>query len=238
MIRIQGLNKRFGRLTVLSGLDLTIREGGIFAVLGPNGSGKTTLIKCLLGMVIPDQGIIEINDMDILGQTKYRDELDYLPQIARFPGNLKVRELIQMIRDIRSRPANPDALIQLFGLEPALDQKLGVLSGGTKQKVNLVLTFMFDSPLRILDEPTTGLDPVTLVRLKELIAKEKAAGKTLVITSHIMRFVDEIADEIVFLLDGRIYFQGTGAELKRTTGEMDLESAIAKLMLDESGKDN
>ena len=100
-------------------------------------------------------------------------------------------------------------LISLFGLEPFLDKKLSNLSGGTKQKVNIVLTFMFDSPLIILDEPTNGLDPLALIRLKELIAEEKAKGKTFLITSHIMQFVEEVSDEVIYLLEGEIYFKGS-----------------------------
>ena len=104
------------------------------------------------------------------------------------------------------------------------------LSGGTKQKVNLVLTFMFDSPLIILDEPTTGLDPIAHIRLKQLINEEKAKGKTILITSHIMSFVEEISDQIVFILEGKIYFKGTIPELKSKTKESDFEHAIASIL--------
>ena len=233
MIQISNLHKRFGQLTVLDGLDLEIRKGGIFAILGPNGSGKTTLIKCLLGMVIPTRGTIHLNGDPILGKYQYRNSIGYLPQIANFPGNLKVRELIRMLCEIRPNASYPDQLLEDFGLNQVLDQKLGVLSGGTKQKVNLVLTFMFDSPLIILDEPTNGLDPVALIFLKKLIQREKDAGKTILVTSHIMSFVEEVSDEIVFLLEGNIYFKGTVAAIRKQTGQKNLENAIAKLMADE-----
>ena len=156
MIEIKKLCKRFGKLTVLDQLDLEIRQGGIFAVLGPNGSGKTTLIKCILGMVISNSGEISINGATVLKKWAYRNEIDYLPQIANFPANLSVIELIEMVKNLRPKPANEKELIQLFELEPYLQKKLGKLSGGTKQKVNLVLTFMFVSNLIILDEPTNG----------------------------------------------------------------------------------
>ena len=231
MIEIENLHKRFGKNKVLKGIGLEINEGGIFAVLGPNGSGKTTLIKSILGMVIPDKGIIKLNGKTIKRDWKYRNKIDYLPQIANFPGNLSVKELIKMIRDLRSCSTHKDKqLIELFKLEPFLDKKLGNLSGGTKQKVNLVLTFMFDSPLIILDEPTTGLDPISHLRLKEIIKAEKEKGKTILITSHIMNFVEEIADEIVFLLEGEIYFKGTITELKEKTAQPDFEHAIASIL--------
>jgi len=230
MIEINSLNKRFGKLTVLDGLDLNIQSGGIFAVLGPNGSGKTTLIKSILGMVIPDKGDIKIEGNSVLNQSDYRNNINYLPQIANFPANLTVNELIKMVKNLRPKEANDQKLIAHFGLEPFLDKKLGNLSGGTKQKVNIVLTFMFESDLIILDEPTTGLDPISLIHLKELIHLEKKKGKTILITTHIMSFVEEIADEIVFLLDGEIYFKGSSDELKERTGQVDLEHAIAKLI--------
>lgn len=230
MIEVQQLHKTFGKLTVLDGLDLKIKEGGVFAVLGPNGSGKTTLIKCILGMVIPQKGEIIFDNENIIGKSDYRNKINYMPQIANFPANLTVIELIQMVKNLRPKEANEQRLISLFGIEPFLNKKLGNLSGGTKQKVNIILAFMFESDLIILDEPTTGLDPIALIHLKELIEKARNQGKTILITTHIMSLVDEIADEIVFLLDGKIYFKGSVQELKKQTEEEDLEHAIANLL--------
>ena len=214
---------------MLSNLDLEINDGGIFAVLGPNGSGKTTLIKCILGMVVPNKGSISVLDKIIKKNWKYRQEIDYLPQIANFPGNLRVKELIRMIKDLRQKKSKEEELIKLFGLEPFLDKKLGTLSGGTKQKVNIVLTFMFDSPLIILDEPTTGLDPGSLIKLKKLLLQEKNKGKTILITTHIMQFVEEMADEIIYLLEGNIYFKGSVEQLMTETKQIDFEHAIAAI---------
>ena len=230
MVSIENLYKQFGKNHVLSGVNLEINTGGIFAVLGPNGSGKTTLIKSILGMVIPNKGEILIQGANIKSNSSYRNQIDYLPQIANFPSNLKVKELIKMIKDLRSQPSVEVELIEMFHLEPFLDKKLGTLSGGTKQKVNLVLTFMFDSPLIILDEPTSGLDPISLIRLKQLIQSEKNKGKTILITSHIMSFVEEVSDEIVFLLEGKIYFKGPISELKTKTNQPDFEHAIASIL--------
>ena len=230
MVSIQNLHKRFGKNQVLSGVDLNISEGGIFAVLGPNGSGKTTLIKSILGMVIPNKGDISVLGENIKNNSDYRHKIDYLPQIANFPSNLRVKELIKMMKDLRKHTNEDARLIQLFKLEPFLDKKLGNLSGGTKQKVNLVLTFMFDSPLIIMDEPTTGLDPISLIRLKDLIQTEKAKGKTILITSHIMSFVEEVSDEIVFILEGKIYFKGSIQKLKTKTNQPDFEHAIASIL--------
>ena len=230
MVAIQNLHKAFGKNQVLDGVNLEIEKAGIFAVLGPNGSGKTTLIKSILGMVIFDKGTIEVLGNNIKKNADYRRQIDYLPQIANFPSNLKVRELIKMIKDLRGKASEDERLIKLFRLQPFMDKKLGNLSGGTKQKVNIVLTFMFDSPMIILDEPTTGLDPISLIRLKDLIQYEKKKGKTILITSHIMSFVEEMADEIVFLLEGNIYFKGSVQELKNKTEQEDFEHAIASIL--------
>lgn len=229
-VTIKNLHKRFGELTVLDGLDLEISSGGIFAVLGPNGSGKTTLIKCILGMVIPDRGEILINQQSVLGQWRYRNQLNYLPQIANFPPNLSVHELLVMVREMRPKDCHMTDLVALFGLEEFLPKKLGKLSGGTKQKVNLVLTFMFDSELIILDEPTNGLDPIAMIHLKDLIQTEKGRGKTILITTHIMSLVEEMAEDIVFLLDGKTHFRGSVATLLAQTDQLNLERAIAHVM--------
>ena len=230
MITVKNLNKSFGKLTVLDNLNFNLDKSGIYAILGPNGSGKTTFLKVLLGMVIPDKGEVFFDKINISKSTDYRQDLGYLPQIARFPDNITVNELIHMIIDIRQQPAKPDPLVALFGLEPFLDKKLGNLSGGTRQKVNIVLTFMFETSVLILDEPTAGLDPISLIKLKDLIAQAKEQGKIILITSHIMSLVEELADEIIFLLEGNIHFKGSLSELKQQTEGKDLEHAIASLL--------
>ena len=235
MIEIQGIRKSFGKLDVLKGFDLSVSPGKITAVLGPNGSGKTTMIKSILGLVIPDSGQILFNGKSVKNQWDYRIQLGYLPQIARFPENLRVKELISLIEDVRGFNGNATELINLFNLQDSLNKKLRQLSGGTRQKVNLTLTFMFDCPLYILDEPTSGLDPIALIRTKELILARKKAGKSFLITTHIMNLVEEIADELVFLLEGKVHFRGTYHEMLLTQQEESLERAIAKILEKENG---
>ncbi len=230
MISIHHLHKSFGKNHVLNGVDLSFDQPGITAVLGPNGSGKTTIIKVILGMVLPDEGTIKVQGEDIKGQWRYRNQLAYLPQIARFPENLTVAELLRMVKDLNTGTAHDTDLIAHFGIQEFLDKRLGNLSGGTRQKVNLVLTFMYDCPIIILDEPTAGLDPISIVRLKELIHQQKSRGKTILITTHVMGLVEELADEVVFLLEGHIHFRGSLQQLKAQTGEQNVEKAIASLL--------
>ena len=233
MVEFNGIEKKFGSNQVLKGIDLSIDKGKTTAILGPNGSGKTTLIKILLGMCIPDDGKTLFDYKDIKNDWRYRKYIDYLPQIANFPENIKVKELINMIKDLRGQATRDQQMIGYFKLEPYLNSKLSNLSGGFKQKVNLVLTLMFDSDFIILDEPTSGLDPVALIKLKQLIQEEQEKGKTILITSHIMDFVEEVSDQISFILDGKVYFNGNTKELKTATNEDNFEYAIAHLLKQE-----
>jgi len=231
MIQIKALEKSFGKLKVLRGVDLNIRRGSLSAILGPNASGKTTIIKSILGLVIPDAGEIIVDGKPVSGNWDYRNAIGYMPQIAKFPDNLSPRELISMLTDIRGATNHlEESLVERFALRPALNQSLRNFQGGTRQKVNAVLSLMFDSPLLIMDEPTSGLDPVSLIKLKELIVAEREKGKTILLTTHIMGLVEELADEIVFLLEGKIYFQGSVEQLRNTYKEERVERAIAKMM--------
>jgi len=233
MIEFKDVHKKYGKLEVLKGVSFTIKDGGIFAILGPNGSGKTTSMKSFLGMVIPTKGDIFFNGKSIKNQWAYREQISYLPQIANFPSNLKVKELIAMIKNIKKLPCHEQELIELFGLQKHLNKSLGNLSGGTKQKVNLVLTFMVDVPVLVLDEPTSGLDPIAILALKNLILREKEKGKTILITSHILSFIEELSDEILFILEGNIYFRGTPQQLLETTQKNNFQEAIAELLKNE-----
>ena len=231
MIKINGLQKRFGRLEVLKALDAEIQENKITAIVGHNGSGKTTLIKCLLGLDNYDSGDITIGDFELNGNWSYRSKVGYMPQIARFPENLTASEVITMISDLRTGSVTQaEHLISYFRLSDEMEKPLKTLSGGTRQKVNAIVALMFDPDILILDEATAGLDPISSSLLKDKILAEKDAGKTIIITSHIMSEIQELADTILYLLDGKIFFDGPVDELIKQTGEKNLERAIAKMM--------
>lgn len=230
MIQFQDIYKSFGKLDVLKGVTAEVSGGGISAILGPNGSGKTTLIKMLLGMVYPNKGEIIFDGNPIKKEWNYKKDISYLPQIARFPENLTIKNLIELIKDIRGGNSEEEKLIKLFDLESHMNKKIKHLSGGTKQKVNITLAMMYDNPVIVLDEPSTGLDPIALVRLKNLILEEREKGKNILITTHIMSLVEDLSDEILFLLEGKIHFRGTIPEIKEFTGALNLETAIANLL--------
>jgi len=230
MIEIKNLKKSYGKLLVLNNININIESGKVTAILGPNSSGKTTLIKCILGLVIPQQGDILINNLSIKNNYSWRSLVGYMPQITRFPENLTLQELLYIFKDLRGTQTKEKELITNFGLSKFLNKPLRVLSGGTRQKINIVLALMFNPAILILDEPTAGLDPLASTLLKDKIKLEKQKGKTVVITSHLMSEVEELADKLIFLLEGKIIFAGTLSEIKEKTKENKLERALAKIM--------
>ena len=235
MIRISGLTKRFGALHVLRGLDLEIAEGRVTAIVGPNGAGKTTLMKTVLGLTRSDGGEILIDGERVADDPRYRSNVGYMPQIARFPENLTAAELIAMVRDLRGNdvPVDDD-LIERFKLGEHLRKPLRTLSGGTRQKVNAVLAFLFCPSLLVLDEPTAGLDPVSSGILKDKIAEVRDSGRTVLVTSHVLSELDALADDIAFLVDGRVRYAGSVHDLKLSTRQLSLERAIAHVMVEDA----
>ena len=181
-------------------------------------------------MVLPDSGSIAFNGKDVKKQFNYRNEIAYLPQIARFPANLSGRELIDFMKNIKTGAGNVEELIELFGLEKELDKKMSVLSGGTRQKLNLLLAFMYDAPFIILDEPSTGLDPLALLKLKKYLTAEVKKGKQILLITHILSLVEALADNVVFILEGKIYYQGGLSELIQQQGGQNLEDSIANIL--------
>ncbi|ARS35179.1 ABC transporter ATP-binding protein [Pontibacter actiniarum] len=234
MLAIENLCKSYGKLKVLQHVSVNFGTGKVVSVIGPNGTGKTTMIKCILGMALPDSGDIKMSGQSVLNQHDYRSQIGYMPQIGRYPENMKIRQVIGMVKDIRKDIKNTDEeLVGLYGLEQLYDKRMGALSGGTKQKVSAALAFLFHPQVLILDEPTAGLDPVSAEILKSKILKEKKNGKLILITSHIMSEVEEVADEVMCMMDGKLKFYETIAAIKQQTHENRLSRAIAKIMNEE-----
>ena len=233
MIATRALCKSFGGTPVLRDLHLDIVRGRVTAIVGPNGAGKTTFIKALLGLVRPDSGAVTFNGISVSSDHAYRAHIGYMPQIAQFPDNLTGADFFSLLRDLRGNPATDETLIDAFGLRESLGRKLRVLSGGTKQKVNAAAAFLFAPALYVLDEPTTGLDPVSSGILKQRILQERAESRTVILSSHILADVDELADDVIFLHEGQARFAGNVIDLKRRTGQVTMERAIAALMMRE-----
>ena len=235
MIQINALNKKFGKLHVLKNIDIAIESGETVAIVGPNSSGKTTLIKTILGLVRPQSGQIIFRGQYLNGSCHYRKYIGYMPQLAQFPENLTIAEVLNFIKRLRQKPYQLDEdLYYRFNLEKDISKPIRTLSGGTRQKLNAVIAFLFDPELYIMDEPTAGLDPMASSYLKDKINGEKAKNKTFILTSHIMSELEELADRVIFLLEGKIHYDGTLTDLKAETGQINLERAIAHLMENKS----
>ena len=161
-----------------------------------------------------------------------------MPQIGRYPDNMKIGQLFSMIKNIRSTETQLDEeLYYKFKLDTLADKSMRSLSGGTRQKVSAALAFLFDPDILILDEPTAGLDPLSSEILKEKILNEKQKGKLVLITSHILSDLEELTTDVLYLQDGKVIFCKTLAELKFETGEEKLSKAIASVMRNELKKE-
>jgi Cu-processing system ATP-binding protein len=240
MIVIQNISKKFRRLQVLDNISAQLVAGQVVSLIGPNGSGKTTLIKSILGMVRPDSGKIFVDEQQINGDPGYRSKIGYMPQIGRYPDNMKVGQLFRMLQHIRNIPdeKTDKELIKQFELEKIFEKPMRTLSGGTRQKVSAAVAFLFDPAILILDEPTAGLDPLAAELLKEKILQEKKKNKLILITSHILSDLDELTTDIIYLQEGKLRFFKDIDTLREETGELKLGKAIARIMKGETFNKN
>lgn len=232
MISVEHITKKFKKLYALDDVSASFHKGQVVSLIGPNGSGKTTLIKSILGIVQPDGGTIRFSGQAISNQYQYRDQIGYMPQIGRYPDNMTIGQVIDMIKNIRNNAGArlDEELLESYNMQALLGKNMRSLSGGTRQKVSAVLAFLFDPDVLILDEPTAGLDPLATEILKDKIMAEKEKGKLILITSHILSDLDELTTDVMYLQDGRLRLYQPIEELKELTGESRLGRAIAAVM--------
>ncbi|MEX2569593.1 MAG: ABC transporter ATP-binding protein [Cyclobacteriaceae bacterium] len=237
MIKINHVFKSFGRNRVLNDICLEFKKNQAIALIGPNGSGKSTLIKIILGMVLPNQGFVAFDGAPIKGQSKYRQQIGYMPQMSRFPANMTVHQLFKMMKGLRKDVNKGDYDLHLyhaFEIEKMGNRRLEVLSGGMKQKVSAALAFLFDPKVMILDEPTAGLDPISNEILKEKLQKASLNDQLILISSHILNDLDEITSHVTYLMDGEVKFFKPLEQLKMETSENRLNRIIAQILKKEN----
>jgi Cu-processing system ATP-binding protein len=229
-LAVAGIVKRFGARRVLADVSFSVPAGRLVALLGPNGSGKTTLIKSVLGLVRPDAGTITLDGVVLTGNDAVRSRLGYMPQLPRLPEHLTARDVLHLIGALRG--ANDDATIAQaiadFRLDELGDRPLGVCSGGQRQRVNAALAMLGGPDVLVLDEPTAGLDPESARALKDRLLIERARGTAILLTTHVIPDVEELADDVVVLHEGAVLFAGGIGGLRAVTGAPTLERALAE----------
>lgn len=231
MIELINIKKNFGKTEVLKNVSLMLDAGQCIGLIGPNACGKTTMIKAILSMVIPSEGKILFNGNNIIGDVAYKNHIGYMPQIGRYPENMSIRQVVNMIKNIRKYNSPIDEeLWHAFGLDPVSDKKMSTLSGGTTQKVSATLAFLFNPDILILDEPTAGLDPLAAEVLRDKIIKEREKGKLILITSHLLNELDDLLTHVLFMQDGEIILHETIEDLYAGTGETKISKAINNLL--------
>ncbi len=232
----ENTGKQYGKLWALREFSARFEPGEAVSVIGPNGSGKTTLIKCLLGLVRANTGTIHVNNQVVGADPDYRHHVGHMPQISRFPNELKIGQLIDLMDDIRGsdlgRTDGP--LVRELGVDRMLDKRLGTLSGGQRQKVSAVLAFRYAPSVLVLDEPTAGLDPFSSASLLKAVLEVKRSGCTVLITSHLMEEVEALADRVAYMHEGRLRFLLPPEELLSATGENRLSKAIPAMLIHHS----
>lgn len=225
MITIKNLNKSYGKLHVLHNINLQLEKGQCIGFVGPNGCGKTTLMKCILGLATPQSGEVIVNGMNVQDNPSYRQHIGFMQQNSCFPENMSVRETFKTIEDVRSTDVTLDKeLYEAYAIDRIAEKKTKTLSGGTSQKVNATLAFLFNPDILILDEPTASLDPLAANILKEKIVKEK--DKLVFITSHILSELEGIVTHIIFMEEGHILFFKPVDELLKETQQDNVSQAV------------
>ena len=236
MIRFSSLTKRYGPLTAVRELSLEVRPGEVYALLGPNGAGKTTALRCLATLLHPSAGTASVAGVDVTADpVGARRNLAFLAASMGLYERLSARELITYFgrlhgMDEARLSGRVDDLVDLFGIRGFADRLCGRLSTGQRQRVSLARALVHDPLALILDEPTLGLDILSGRTIYDFIARERAAGKAILFSTHQMEEVDLLADRVGVLGGGVLVAEGTAEQLMQRTGAPNLARAFLALV--------
>ncbi|MFJ4714742.1 ABC transporter ATP-binding protein [Streptomyces sp. NPDC088785] len=218
-VDVRRLRKRYGDLTAVDGLDLTIRTGEVFGLLGPNGAGKSTTVEILQGHRSRDGGEVSVLGADPdHADRAWRSRVGIVWQDDSAPAELTVRETVRHFAHYYPEPRDPDRVIELVGLEKKADSRIKALSGGQRRRLDVALGVIGDPELLLLDEPTTGFDPAARRRFWELIRMLAAEGTTILLTTHYLEEAEALAQRLAVIAAGRVVAEGSPAELRERHG--------------------
>jgi ABC-2 type transport system ATP-binding protein len=213
-LSVENLVKSYGRVQAVRGLSFSVAAGEIFGLLGPNGAGKTTTLECTIGLRTPDEGRITLAGIDALRYPrKVKQRIGVTLQATALPDKITPREALRLFHSFYRDPVPVDELIRRFSLEEKADAKFETLSGGQKQRLAIALAMINDPSVLFLDEPTAGLDPQSRRELHDVIRQTRAAGKTVVLTTHYIEEAQQLCDRLAVVDHGQIIATGTPREL-------------------------
>ncbi|WP_028809964.1 ABC transporter ATP-binding protein [Streptomyces sp. 351MFTsu5.1] len=219
VIRVQGLEKSYGKLEVLRGVDFDVVPGSIFALLGSNGAGKTTTVRILATLLKADAGAASVNGFDVATQAaNVRGSISLTGQFAAVDGILSGREnlsLVARLRHLKDPGATADDLLRRFSLSEAGARRVSTYSGGMRRRLDIAMSLIGNSPVIFLDEPTAGLDPEARNEVWDAVKELAGHGTTVLLTTQYLEEAEQLADRIAILHQGRIIVNGTLAELKQ-----------------------
>ncbi len=208
-LRTSGLTRRFGNLTAVHSLDLSLDEGGIIGLVGPNGSGKSTLIRMVLGLIAPSEGTATVLGTNIDEPEGYLGEVGALIESPAFVPALSARRNLESLARLRRLPsARVDAVLERVGLTGREDEPVKTFSLGMKQRLGIAAALLPDPKLLILDEPTNGLDPAGIVEIRALLRALADEGRTVIVSSHLLSEIQAICDHVVIIRFGDLVFAG------------------------------
>jgi ABC-2 type transport system ATP-binding protein len=228
-IEADGLRKRYGQTTVLDGLDLRVSRASVMALLGPNGAGKTTAVRLLTTLTTPDGGRATVAGHDVVADpASVRRAISLTGQYAALDELQTGSENLRMIGGLaglsaRAARARAAELLERFDLVAAGGRRVGTYSGGMRRRLDLAASLVRPVEVLFLDEPTTGLDPRSRIRMWELVAELRAGGTTVLLTTQHLEEADRLADRITVIDAGRVVAEGTATELKRRAADHRLE---------------
>ncbi len=214
MIKANKINKEFGNGKGIFDISFEIKRGEVFGFIGPNGAGKSTTIRHLMGFVKPDSGTMRVNNIDCIEKShEFKSNVGYLPGEIVFPRGLSAKDMLNLQEDLHKikNSERKEQLIKRFDLD--VNVPIKKMSKGMKQKLAIILTFMCSPEILILDEPSSGLDPLMQRELIKLLEEEKAKGHTIFLSSHIFDEIEDVADRICIIKKGKIVREGTMDEI-------------------------